>query len=389
MTLAEWNTYSRLPIDEVAAEGDELILRDGRRVLDLYGGHCVLSLGAADRGLGEILAAQWKRLGFVTNLLDHAPRHDFLAAFERNLPKGPAGDDVEWRVFCSNSGAEANENALKAALHATSRDKVVCFSGAFHGRTAAAAAVTDSKYRATPRAPFDVVRVPFGDVAASLAAIDETVSAVILEPIQSLAGVVDPPSGFLAALRDACDASGAALIFDEVQTGSGRLGTPWASQFFQVVPDLFTTAKGAAGGLPIGLTVARAALAARVPGHLFGSTFGGGPLPLALAAHVATRIAAPGFLEGVRAAGEALRRAALRGPVTKVRGEGLLLGLELEAGYGAKAVRDALLAEGVLVGTCDDPRILRLCPPLTLRPERAAILGDALELTRSPAGSRP
>ncbi len=381
MSLAEWNAYSRLPLDVVRAEGSELILRDGRRVLDLYGGHCVLSLGAGNSLLADTLAAQWKDLGFVTNLLDHAPRHHFLAAFEKNLPAG------DWRVFCSNSGAEANENALKCALSATGRERVVAFSGAFHGRTAAANAVTDTTKKATPRTPFDVVRIPWGDIEKSRAAIDSTVAAVILEPIQSLAGVVDPPEGFLQALRQACDAAGAALVFDEVQTGNGRLGTPWASQYFHVTPDLFTTAKGAAGGIPIGLTVAKTAWADKVPGALFGSTFGGGPMPLALATIVSEAIGTEGFLANVQAASRAFAAAGSHYPVKRVRGAGLLLGLELEAGFEAKKIRDLLLAHDVLVGTCDDPKVLRLCPSLTIAPSEARRLRHALEAVAATIGT--
>lgn len=364
--LAEFPAYKRLPLDVVGAQGCEILLRDGRRLLDLYGGHCVNTLGAGDAGLRAVLLAQWDRLSFATNLLDHEPRHRFLAAFSRNLPAG------EWQVFCANSGAEANENALKLALKATGRTRVVAFRGAFHGRTAAAAAVTDGKQWCA--APFEVARAEWGDVAA----VDARTAAVILEPIQSLAGVVDPPAGFLAALRSACDAHGAALIYDEVQTGSGRLGAPWASQHYGVTADVFTTAKGAAGGLPIGLTVARSALAARVPGSALGSTFGGGPLVLAAAAHVAERIAEPSFLANVRAASTEFAACAGRGPVTRVRGAGLLLGLELRPSVPAARLRDALLARGVLAGTCDDPQVLRLCPPLTLTPEQARVLPTLL-----------
>lgn len=377
MKFSEVNAYSRLPIDVVGAQGDELILRDGGRMLDLYGGHCVLSLGAGSPVLLDALVKQWQTLSFCTNVIDHAPRHAFMEAFERNLPSG------NWRIFVSNSGAEANENALKAAFAATARTKVVAFSGAFHGRTAAVATVTDGKKAVYPRTPFDVVRVPWGDISAIRAAIDRDVAAVILEPIQSLAGVVDPPPGFLEALRDACSSTGAALIFDEVQTGNGRLGSPWASQHFGVTPDFFTTAKGAGGGLPIGLTVVSEAWSERVPGTLFGSTFGGGPLPLALAAEVSRAIASPGFLENVRAAGAAFADAGLTGPVKRIRGAGLLLGLELEAGIDAKAIRNELLKHGVFVGTCDDPRVLRLCPALTIRPERAELLRSALERVAS------
>ncbi len=380
--LEEIDVYPRLPVAVASAKGCELVLADGRRVLDLYGGHCVNTLGAGDERLERVLARQWRTLSFATNLLDHAARHEFLAVFERTLPPVHAGEG--WRVFCSNSGAEANENALKLALDSTQRTVVVAFGGAFHGRTAAAAAVTDGK-KAFPQAPFELRRVPFGDIAAAEAAIDGSVAAVILEPIQSLAGVVDPPTGYLAALRAACDRTGAVLIFDEVQTGSGRLGSFWAAQHFGVVPDVLTTAKGAAGGLPIGLTVARERCCAHAKHGTLGSTFGGGPLVLAAAAEVARRVSAPGFLDNVRASSAALRAAALgtsrgrRGPVLAVRGAGLLLGLVLEPGLSGAAVRDALLERGVLVGTSNDPRVLRLSPSLTLAPGEAERLALALE----------
>ncbi len=379
MKLKEFRAYKRLPLAVVAADGCELLLADGRRVLDLYGGHCVNTLGAGDPELGDVLQRQWKRLSFATNLLDHAPRIDFMHAFAKNLPSG------EWQFFCSNSGAEANENALKIALAATKRSKVIYFDAAFHGRTAGAASVSHNKVQAFPSTPFDVVRLPWGDIGKAREAIDETVAAAILEPIQSLAGVVEPPAGFLDALRRACDRTGSCLIFDEVQTGNGRLGTPWASQHFNVVPDLFTTAKGAASGLPIGLTLVTSEWAARTPDGLLGSTFGGGPLVLAAASETARRIAAPGFLERVRATSDALRRAASRGPIVEVRGAGLLLGLVVDKGYTAVGVRDRLLDAGVLVGTSDDPNVLRLSPSLTLEPSAAEKLEIALESLAVPA----
>jgi acetylornithine/succinyldiaminopimelate/putrescine aminotransferase len=375
MELREIDAYVRLPIRVTSAEGNELLLEDGRRVLDLYGGHCVNTLGAGDAGLGRAIAEQWSRLSFATNLLDHAPRRAFLAAFERNLPENGEG----WSVFASNSGAEANENALKLALAFTKRRKVVFFKGAFHGRTAAAAAVTDSKLAAFPTTPFEAVKLPWNDVEMAGKAIDNSVGAVLLEPYQSLAGVTEPTAEFLATLRALCDRSGALLVFDEVQTGNGRLGTPWASQHLGVVPDVFTTAKGAAGGLPIGLTVARTRVASSVPGKLFGSTFGGGPVVLAAAAEVARRIAQPGFLENVRATSSALRQAAMRGPIERVRGAGLLLGLVVQPEITAAKVRDQLLEQGVLVGTSDDPQVLRLSPALTLRPADVARLARALD----------
>jgi len=368
MGLKELSAYARIDLDVVGAEGCELILADGSRVLDLYGGHCVNSLGAGDTALGEKLSEQWRALSFTTNLIDSGTRDTFHEALS---PLMPAGD---WRAFCSNSGAEANENALKLCLAATQRDRVVCFEGGFHGRTAAAAAVTDPRTPGFPAAPFELTRSAWG----ALDGIDETVAACLLEPIQSLAGVVAPPADFLEALRAKCDEVGALLVFDEVQTGNGRLGTPFASQHFGVVPDVFTTAKGAASGFPLGITFTQAVTAERAPQNLFGSTFGGGPLAMVAATETAKRIAEPGFLENVLTAGAAFSRCAGVGPVTAVRGAGLLLGLELTQGVTAKEVRDALLSQGILVGTCWDPQIVRLSPPLVVTTAHAERLINAL-----------
>lgn len=370
--LFELPAYQRLPVDPVSASGDRLSLSNGEELLDLYGGHCVNTLGAGHAGLLSELSAQWRQLSFATNLLPLRARARFLAALEPLLPAG------RWAAFLSNSGAEANENALKAALSATGRGAILCFEGAFHGRTAAATWASDVKYRGFPRPPFEVRRVPFGDLRALEAALDTEVAGAILEPIQSLAGVVDPPAGFLERLRERCTAVGAALIFDEVQTGNGRLGTPFAAQYFDVLPDAITTAKGVAGGLPVGLTLFSAALVERMDPKLCGSTFGGGPLALTAAAYIAEHIGRPGFLENVRAASEAFRAAAAAGPVARVRGAGLLLGLELEPGLEAKTVQLRLLEQGVFVGTSNHPRVLRLSPSLTISPSEAAQLGRAL-----------
>ena len=373
MSCKELEVYFRLPAPVASGHGDEITLEDGRTLLDLYGGHCVNTLGAGDTSVLESVSGQWNTLSFATNMFATGTREEFLEAYGKILPDG------DWRIFLSNSGAEANENALKVALSATGRDKVLCFDGAFHGRTASAEAVSDAKNRAFPRAPFEVVRIPFGDAAALQATLDDTFAAVITEPIQSMAGVVDPPEGWLEALRELCTNHGVALCFDEVQTGNGRLGTPFASQSFGVVPDVFTTAKGAAAGLPVGITVISEEFAQRIGSGLFGSTFGGGPTVLAAATHVANVIAEGGLLENVKAARAALEAAAQNGPVACTRGRGLLMGLELEPGVAAKDVRDALFEAGCLVGTSGDPSVLRLLPPLTLNPQSAARLATALE----------
>ncbi len=374
----ELPVYPRLALPVMKAAACRLQLADGREILDLYGGHCVNTLGAGDAGLSVALARTWRELSFVTNLLDHPGRAAFLEALAPTLPPG------EWRIFLANSGAEANENALKIALAASGRKRVAAFEGAFHGRTAAAAAVSDGP-DPFPASPFELLRLPWGDLAAAVSELDAGFGAVILEPIQALAGVRTPPPGFLQGLRALCTRHAIPLVFDEVQTGNGRTGRFWAAQTFSVAPDLFTTAKGIAGGFPMGLTAVRAELAAALPPGLLGSTFGGGPLALAAAAEVARRLAAPGLLEGVRATSEILRRTTGCGPVKAVRGAGLLLGLVLEEGVAARNVRDALLREGILTGLCRDPSVLRLTPPLTLSPTDGTRLEEAFSTLEIPA----
>ena len=384
MHALELSNYARLDLDVVGAVGDELLLRDGRRVLDLYGGHCVNTLGAGDAALGEGLVEQWGTLSFATNLLHLDARAEFFEVFAKTLPNPPKGSGA-WQAFLSNSGAEANENALKAALSATGRAKIVCFEGAFHGRTAAATAVSDSKARGFPQAPFEVCRIPFGDAAAAAAAIDAQTAACILEPIQAMAGVVTPTPEYLQKLRARCDTTGAQLVFDEVQTGNGRMGTPFASQFFGVVPDVFTTAKGAASGLPIGITVFSEAIVQAFDAGLFGSTFGGGPLVLRAALEVSRRIASGELTKNVQATSSVFQSCAGVGPVMAVRGKGLLLGLEMGPGITAKEVQGALLEQGILVGGSADAAVVRLSPPLTLAPERAQLLKNALQALEVPA----
>ncbi len=365
--LSEFPAYKRLPGVLASATNSRLTWDDGKDMLDLYGGHCVNSLGAGSGDVAEALAAQWTQLSFTTNLIQHAGRSEFIEAWKPLMPEG------EWQVFASNSGAEANENILKWALQTTKRKVVVCYEGAFHGRTAAADAVSHGE-GAFPSAPFEVRRLPWG----STEGIDADVAAVILEPIQSLAGVVDPPEGFLESLREVCTETGAWLLFDEVQTGNGRLGTVWASQFYGVTPDGFSTAKGVAGGMPLGLSFLDPSLAAKVPGGVSGATFGGNPMSMAGSKVVAAKLAEPEFLAHVQELSTAFEGLVGTGPVTGIRGKGLLLGLELNESVTASEVRDALFEAGILVGTSRDPHVLRLSPPLNLPLSAVSELGDAL-----------
>ncbi len=282
------------------------------------------------------------------------------------------------KVFFCNSGAEANENALGLARKATGRQKIVSVSGGWHGRTVACLAVTDgAKYEAgalRTGMPLST-KVPFNDAAAMERAVDETVAAVIMEPVQGLAGARDCSVEFLAAARRACDRAGAALIFDEVQCGVGRSGAFTAAEVFGVTPDIISLAKGLASGFPIGAMVATSALTSDLHIGDLGSTFGGGPVACAAAIATLDVIEGEHLCENVQRVSAQIVAWA-RSADIPVQGRGLLLGLRTRR--PAVEVQWALFARRILTGTASDPAVLRLLPPLSFSPAEATLLLDGL-----------
>ena len=372
--------YPMLPFTPVRGAGVYLENAAGRRVLDFYGGHAVAALGYGHRDLSEALARASRDLVFQTNALPLAIRDqaaDALAAF------GPPGLG---RVFFVNSGAEANENALRLAFRVTGRSKVVAMEHSFHGRTAAAAAVTwgaAKTWYGFPRTPFDVTFVPRNDATALAAAVDGSTAAVIIEPVQGLAGAFDFAPEFFQAIRAACDQQGALLIIDEVQTGMGRLGAPFGAQLYGVRPDLLTVAKGVAGGFPCGALLMPQTIASQLKAGALGTTFGGGPVACAAIKTVIEVINRDNLIANVREVSAAIRATCKVGPVEAIQGRGFLLGLQTRP--KAAAVRDALLERDILVGTSADPHMLRLLPPLILAKDHVQRLAHALEdLTDAP-----
>ena len=366
--------YTMLPFTPVKGTGVWLEDAQGRRVLDLYGGHAVAALGYGHPRLSEAIARAARDLVFQTNALPLHVRDEAADALAEFAPPGVG------RVFFVNSGAEANENALRIALKVTGRPKIVAIEQSFHGRTAAAAAVTwgaDKSWYGFPRTPFDVQFVPREDTVALNAAVDSSTAAVIIEPVQGLAGAFDFSTEFLHAARDACDRTGALLILDEVQTGMGRLGAPFGAQLHRVRPDLLTTAKGLGGGFPCGALLLPHEIARDLKPGSLGTTFGGGPVACAAIKTVLEVIRDDELLANVRDVSATVRSTCLVGPVVAVQGCGFLLGLRTKP--KAAAVRDALLARDILTGTSADPHVLRLLPPLILSAEHVKRLRDALE----------
>ncbi len=281
-------------------------------------------------------------------------------------------------VFFVNSGAEANENALRLACRLTGRGRVVAVEGSFHGRSAAAAAVTwgSDKWYGFPRAPFDVAFLPRRDLGALTDGITTETAAVIVEPVQGVGGAYDMGRDYLQALRERCEATGTLLIFDEVQCGVGRTGQPFAAGLYDVLPDMITTAKALGAGFPVGALLMSRAIAAELRMGELGTTFGGGPLACAVVEAVIDTIREERLLENVRRQSALIRQACLTGPVTGIQGEGFLLGLRTSR--PAKDVQAALLERDILTGTSGDPQVLRLLPAYTLGEEHVTLLAAAL-----------
>ena len=365
--------YDELPFSPVRGEGVWLWDAQGRRVLDLWGGHAVAVLGHSHPHLLAALREQAGALMFQSNVLPLPIRE--LAACHL-LAFAPRGLE---RVFFVNSGAEANENALRLALRRTGRRRVVAVEGGFHGRSAATGALSagSAKWYAFPQAPFDVTIVPRGDLDALAGALlGGDVAALILEPIQGVAGAYELGLDYLLAARELTRDAGALLIFDEVQTGMGRTGWPFAAQMVGVEPDLLTVAKGLAGGFPAGAVLATGDVAAVAGKGTLGSTFGGGPLACALILAVLDVIDEAELLPRVRAVSTYARERCVVGPVTSIQGAGLLLGLRTTR--PAREIVGELLARDVLAGTSADPHVLRILPPLILTPEHVDRLAAAL-----------
>lgn len=353
----------------VRGEGVHLWDADGNRYLDLLAGLAVNSLGHAHPQVLGAISAQLSTLGHVSNFFATPTQialAERLAAFTTANTPG-----LEARVFFTNSGTEANEAGFKITRR-TGRKRLIAMEGAFHGRSIGALALTANPAYREPFEPLpgEVTFVPYGDTAALAAALDETVAAVVVEPIQGENGVVEPPSGYLAEARELATAAGALLWIDEVQTGIGRCGDWLASSASGVTADIVTFAKGLGNGFPIGACVATGGAASLLGPGSHGSTFGGNPVAAAAGLAVVGIIERDGLLSRVVAAGERLASGILGLGDPRIvggRGRGLLRGVML-ADPIAPAVAEAALDAGYVINA-PRPDVLRLAPPL--------IIGDA------------
>jgi acetylornithine/N-succinyldiaminopimelate aminotransferase len=351
-------TYVRAPVQFVRGEGVNLWDSDGNEYLDFLAGISVLNVGHCHPRVVAAVQQQAAALTHVSNL--------YYTEGAMRLSAALAQSGLGGKVFLCNSGAEANEAAIKLARRHKPGGEIVVIRDGFHGRTYGALSATPQEAKQAPFAPL----VPgFVTIEKTPAAVTDAVgpqtAAVLLEPIQGESGVLPLSDEFLTAAREACDRHGAVLIFDEVQTGMGRTGTMWAYEQTPVVPDALTSAKALGGGLPIGALVTGPELADTFQPGDHGSTFAGGPLACA-AALVAVEICSdPQLLEHVKAMGERLTQALLELPfVESVRGRGLLLGAQLTPGVSAVELSARALTEQRLVVNAPAPSVLRMEPPL-------------------------
>jgi acetylornithine aminotransferase/acetylornithine/N-succinyldiaminopimelate aminotransferase len=366
-------SYARLPVAFVRGRGCQLWDADGNRYLDLYGGHCTSTIGHAHPTWVKALTGQAARLGFVSNIAGNDVRAEYQQRLIDFAPQQIA------RVFLCNTGAEANETAVKLAMKATGRSQVIAMEGGFHGRTAGALSLTHlgAYRRQFPALVRPTTAVPFGDLKRLKTALDTDTAAVILEPIQSMAGIRVAADSYYPELVQVCHDNGTLVVFDEIQTGMGRLGAPFAATLFDAPADLITVAKGIANGYPMAAVLTTETVAASVAVGEQGTTFGGGPLACAAALAVLDVIEQEDLVAHA-AAMEKLARQLLRtGPVTEVSGRGLLLGLTTSTPAGPLVQR--LLSHGILTGTSADPNVIRLMPPLTVGEEELMLLAEALQ----------
>jgi acetylornithine/N-succinyldiaminopimelate aminotransferase len=353
-------TYARAPVQFVRGSGVRLWDADGNEYLDFLAGISVLNIGHCHPRMVAAVRDQVGLLTHATNLFYTAPAMRLSAALSESSLGG--------KVFLCNSGAEANEAAIKLARRARPGGRILVLQEAFHGRTYGALSATPQESKQAPFAPlvpgFEVLPK---DPAAMSAAVDEDTAAVLLEPIQGETGIHALSDELLIAAREACDRTGAALIFDEIQTGMGRTGTLWAYEQTPVVPDAITSAKALGGGLPIGALITGPRLADVLQPGDHGSTFAGGPLVSSAALEALEICSDPALLASVRTLGERLVAGLAELPaVATVRGRGLMVGVDLHEGVSAPELAQRALLEQRLVVNATGPATIRFEPPLVV-----------------------
>ncbi len=370
-------TYKKMPFSVERGQGVWVWTSNGEKYLDLYGGHAVCATGHSHPHVVKAIKEQADKVLFYSNLVYSEIRG---RAAEKLVSVAP---DTLTKAFFCNSGTEANENAMRMARMATGREKIVSFSGGFHGRTADSISATFlGRYRkiGEPNVPYHV-EAEFGSIESFRSVIDDETAGVIIEPIQSMAGVREASPEFFVELRRLCDETGALLIFDEVQTGIGRTG----SWFFAgnqhaggVVPDIITLAKALGSGIPVGACLVNDRVSSEIKENDLGTTFGGGMIAMAAVLATLEAIEAERMIDNAREVEAYLREALINvAGIKGIRGKGCLLGIEFET--PAAEVFSRLLEKKIISGTSSDSKVLRLLPPLCVWKDELSVFVEALK----------
>lgn len=360
-----FNVYSLYDIEPVRGKGSHVFTEDGTDYLDLYGGHAVISIGHAHPHYVEAISNQVARLGFYSNSVVNS----LQTRLAEKLGKASGYDD--YALFLCNSGAEANENAMKLASFATGRSKILAFGKAFHGRTSGAVAATDNP---AIQAPFNktdnVTFVPLNDIEATRKALSTgEYAAVIIEGIQGVSGIHEPTAEFIRFLNKVCKMTGTLLIIDEIQSGYGRSGKFFAHQYAGIKADIITCAKGIANGFPMGAVLISPAIEAKK--GMLGTTFGGNHLACAAAIAVLDVMEEENLVDNAARVGKHLITELRKiDKVKDVRGKGLMIGLEVEGFTGSELRKKLLFGHHIFTGGAGQYTV-RLLPALSLSMEEA------------------
>lgn len=367
-----FDVYSLFDIEPVRGEGSYVFTEDGTRYLDLYGGHAVISIGHAHPTYVKAISDQVSRLGFYSNSVHNSLQEQFA----HKLGKASGYDD--YSLFLCNSGAEANENAIKLASFTTGRKKILAFSHSFHGRTSGAVAATDNPKIVSPfNATDNVEFCELGDIVTAREKLSsKEFAAAIIEGIQGVAGIRVPDDEFLRQLRTLTKETGTLLILDEIQSGYGRSGKFFAHQYAGIRPDIITCAKGIANGFPMGAVVISPAIEARK--GMLGTTFGGNHLACAAAIAVLEVMEQENLIENAAETGEYLLNELKRIPALKdVRGRGLMIGFDIEG--SASDLRKKLLFDKKIFTGGAGVSTVRLLPALGLSKDQADTFLNAIK----------
>lgn len=376
-----FEVYSLYDLEPTHGKGHYVYTSKGKRILDFYGGHAVISVGHAHPHYVKMIQEQVAKLGFYSNSVQNPLQTELAEKL------GRMSGLEEYRLFLCNSGAEANENALKLASFQNGRNRVVAFRRGFHGRTSAAVNATDNeKIKAAINRNYPITFLELNDLEAVERELSKgDVAAVIVEGIQGIGGVYVPDPDFLEALQPLCRQHGTVLILDEIQSGYGRSGRFFAFQHSQVEPDIISMAKGMGNGFPIGGILIHPRFEARA--GMLGTTFGGNHLACAAGIAVLDIIEEEKLVENAAAVGdwlmEELRSTSL---FREVRGRGLIIGLQLEEAAGPYR-KQLLFEEGVFTGSASDPNTIRLLPPLGVGKPEGEILVRGLQQVLGSVGA--